>query len=436
MSTDGTLGPFASAASSAVEFARSQAGVDETIEVHLRRRRDLVVRGGPVSGHSSSVGDSVAIRIAVNTPRGSASGVTTNLSPDGILMCVGDARGGSSVASPSTRSSTRPRHGVTGPDRASFRLGDPWCDDRLPLLDVFTAVEEARNSAMTHSQSPEVLEVVGGHRLTTTILATSATPVRAYQTAFSQLLVRTRGSHAGHESGTAFAVTSAKTPSALDVNRVARDSVLRAAGLGGDAVELTTKSVRFDRFATGQLVEKLSRWLVVGVSPPGVIGTQLLGRGISLLDDPLDPQGPLAAPIDDEGYPTEVLATVEDGRVSRLVGDPHHSGQLRRTNMRWTSTPIPVLSVLGNHKAAVSPEAGFVVHHVRGLPTRPVLDRPLTLELRGTVNGDSGDGTRPGLVRITMSVRDLFLSLSTLDSDFDVLPLATAVKVPAANATW
>lgn len=395
----------------------------EQWEAYLEHRQDRVLRDKD-GRRTTTVTELNALSLRLIAACGWATVTTSDLTPSGIFDAVAAARRCAAVASTEAVPLTPARP--------------------VPALPGIAAPPTRRPAGMEIAEHVRGLVSAAGARHQETVLGTRAVDIQvastqgvqaAFRRTFAQLLLR-----AGHKdtrgSGSAYGIAVARHADALDLAALTEDVVMRARQAAApEPVQLDEHTALvLNPYATAMLLEKLARILDPSSPAEGRATGAFLPPGFALLDDPCHPMGPLSAPIDDTGVPTQVTYLTDGGAPH--PANPQALGRLRRPDLR--TAPQPGMAMLRLQGRAVAPvdtlvagvEHGVLVHTVRGLGSGRVttdLDAHLRLELMGVrIRGGAPGGPVRCTARTTL--RRLCSAFLALGQDLTVVPLSVPVE--------
>ena len=174
----------------------------------------------------------------------------------------------------------------------------------------------------------------------------------------------------GEETQTGSAGTTGRALAELDLERVAAEAVERAVRvLGGRKPATATVPVVFDPTVTSTFLGVVAGGFSAGQVQKGrslfaeLLGQQVLGAGLSVVDDGRLLDGPAAAPCDDEGLPTRRTEIVSGGVLATFL---HSTETAARAGGGATSTSSASRGGYGS-----SPGVGTANLYLDG-PTTPV----------------------------------------------------------------
>jgi PmbA protein len=279
-------------------------------------------------------------------------------------------------------------------DKAVAAINPDECIQKAVLLersarDADPRVENIRKASFSRSCSD--VRILNSHGISSQFSVSSVS---------ASLMVTLRQ---GSDVQSGYDFDFSHTLDALDVERVGRTAVERAARLLGARQLKTTKvPVLFDRTSTAELIEFiagafLGENVIKGKSPlKDRRGEKCLSGCLSLADDPLDKRAADVCPFDGEGLPSRktelvrngtVLAFLYDSYWARRAGTASTGNSVRGGYRSWPSLgtrhlclepgPTPMSEILARVPVAL------MVTDIMGMHTA----NPITGELSVGING-------------------------------------------------
>jgi PmbA protein len=332
--------------------------------------------------------EGVGVRVVVDGRQGFAW--AGSLEPDVVAETLAEARDNAGFGSPDEHL------GVAGPDEAADtgidRSGlDLWraalaatpADDKVAL-----ALELERAVMAADPRIRGVRTVSYGDGASEMALANSrGVEATARRTVCSLSALTLAGEGTGTRTGYGFSV--GREPSELDVAEAATMAAERAVRLLGATQPKTRKlPVVFDPLVVASILGVIGGALngesvLKGRSMFATrLGEMVAGSGLSIVDDPTNPEAFGAAAYDSEGVPTRPVRLIEQGRLARFLHNVH-TGRRAGTGTTgsavragYTSTPGVGARALHFEPGPASPEellrraeGGLFVQSITGLGT-------------------------------------------------------------------
>jgi PmbA protein len=295
----------------------------ESVEAFATHGTGTSVRAfaGEVETLTVSETRGVGVRVVVDGRLGFAS--TSDVSDDGLRFAVEAARGNAAYGTADV--------GNVLPDPLPWQplgaLAGPGFADVSAERKVATALELERLTLAADSRVSGVSSASYGDGVSRVAIA-STTGVAAYYErtdAYATVVALARD---GDETQTGFGLTDGRALGDLDLEAAAREGALRATRLlGARKPPTATLPVVFDPLVTAQFLGVVA----AGFSAEAVqknmslfagrLGEQVAADDVSIVDDGRLPDGPAAAPVDDEGVPTGRTVLVDNGRLVAYLHD-------------------------------------------------------------------------------------------------------------------
>ena len=281
---------------------------------------EVSVYEGEVESLSSSETRGVGVRVVTGGRMGFAS--TSDVTEDGLRYALLEARSNAELASVDP--------GNVLPEPAAWEpLGEIFLPglETVPVAEkVAAAIELERLTMAADARVGVESSTYGDARLAMAISSTagvSAEYARTEAFAYVAALARTED-----ETQTGMGFVQGRSFDALDLSVAAAEAALRAARLLGARKPATVRvPVVFDPMVTAQFLGSLSEALTAEAVQKGrslfasLVGSPVAGAGLSLVDDGRLLEGPAAAPVDDEGVPTQRTVLVADGELRGFLYD-------------------------------------------------------------------------------------------------------------------
>jgi PmbA protein len=313
---------------------------DEQVEAYVAHSRDTQVRvyDGQVEQLSVAETMGVGVRVVQAGRQGFAYCGTFDL--DAVRETVAEARDNARFAEPDEWA------GLAEPDGVEPADLDLW---RSELLDVPTERKVAMAVDLEHALhacDPRVTGVESCDYADTageTVLATTTGIRRSSRTTVCELVGYPLATE-GDETQSGFGFSVGRSFDDLDVGQAARQGADRATRLLGATKPPSDKvTVVLDPWVTAQLLDIVASTLsgeevVKGRSLfADRVGEQVAAPGVTLVEDPTDPQLWGATPIDDEGLATRRVPLIDAGVLGGFV---HSTWTARRSGAASTASAV------------------------------------------------------------------------------------------------
>jgi PmbA protein len=325
------MSPGNEALLSLVRKIAGEARPGEQVEAYAARSKGTEVKvfGGEVESVASENVDGVGVRVVVDGRQGFAW--AGSLDPSVVAETLAEARDNAAFGS------VDEYLGLPGPDEAADPGGeraslDLWreallatpADDKVALaLDLERAVMAA------DARIRGVRTVSYGDGASEMALANSlGVEATSRRTVCSVSALTLAGEGVGTRTGYGFSV--GREPSELDVGEAAQMAAERAVRLLGATQPPSRRlAVVFDPLVASSILGVMCGALngeavLKGRSMFATrLGEMVAGPGISIVDDPTNPEAFGAAGYDSEGVPTRPVRMVENGRLARFLHNIH-----------------------------------------------------------------------------------------------------------------
>ena len=413
---------------------------DEAIEAFAVHNVEtsVSVYDGEVESLTSSETRGVGVRVVVAGRMGFAS--TSDVSDEGLAYALGEARSNAELATPDV-GNVLPQPAVIAP------LDGIWISG-LELVSaadkVALALELERLTRAADERIAGVDNATYGDGRTSAAIATTTGMEHEYMRsdtiAYVSAIART-----ADETQTAVGMTFGRAFDELDIGAAAIEAALRATRLLGARKPATARvPVVFDPFVTASFLGVISSGLSAEAVQKGLslfadhVGDDILGAQLSVIDDGRLIDGPAAAPIDDEGVPTQRTALIEHGvlrgflhnteTAARAGGDARSTGNAARagfksspgvgvTNLFFDGVTVDPLEIL------IRAEGGLYVQDVSGIHSgvNPVSGE-FSVGATGLWIRDGGLGEAVREVTVSSTVMEMLRAVTALGSDRRFLP--------------
>jgi PmbA protein len=316
---------------SLVRKIAGEARPGEQVEAYAARSKGTEVKvfGGEVESVASENVDGVGVRVVLDGRQGFAW--AGSLDPSVVAETLAEARDNAAFGS------VDEYLGLPGPDEAADPGGeraslDLWREALLatPADDkVALALELERAVMAADARIRGVRTVSYGDGASEMALANSlGVEATSRRTVCSLSALTLAGEGVGTRTGYGFSV--GREPSELDVGEAAQMAAERAVRLLGATQPPSRRlAVVFDPLVASSILGVMCGALngeavLKGRSMFATrLGEMVAGPGISIVDDPTNPEAFGAAGYDSEGVPTRPVRMVENGRLARFLHNIH-----------------------------------------------------------------------------------------------------------------
>jgi PmbA protein len=294
----------------------AQARAGEAVEAFGLDETETVVKAhdGAVESLSSARRRGIGIRVVTQERVGYCYTVDTDVRA--LEAALAEARENATVGTPDTGNVlAEPR--VADPMDDSL-LYDAEVEDTTPQQKV-TAALELEAAARDHPEVTGTDAAQYGDGVRTAAIA-SSTGVRAtYRRSDAYVLVEALAGRNGSTTA-AYGLSMGRSMAGLDIPAAAAEAKERAVRLlGGRTPASARVPIVFDPFVTASFLGVLSSGLTAEAVQrgrslfAGRVGEQLAPAFVELVDDGRHPDGPVAAPWDGEGTPTQRTIVLDHG---------------------------------------------------------------------------------------------------------------------------
>jgi PmbA protein len=294
----------------------------EAVEAYVARGRDteVAVFGGEVESLSSAESAGIGIRVVVGDRQGFAYAGT--LDPDVVAETLSEARDNAGFASPD------PWVGLTGPDGVAAADLDLWsdelaafpADDKVALALELEAVVRAGDPRIRQVESAEW----GDTAFESAVATSTGIAARTRRTACYLSTYAVAGEGDDTQTGGGYSV--GRSPADLDLAKAAADAVERSTRLlGATKPRSGHLTVVLEPRITATLLSVLAGTLQGESVLKGRslfadrLGAEVSVSGLTLIDDPTDPDAYGATPYDAEGLATRRNVLIEDGTLKQFL---------------------------------------------------------------------------------------------------------------------
>lgn len=293
----------------------------EAVEAYAQESRRTMVkaRGGAVDSLSRSETRGVGVRVIREGRLGYAWGADP--SPEEAAALVAVAREGAAGAG-EDEANVLPDPEVAEPLPGLFREGQAGLP---PERKVAVALDLERAAVAAHPEVRKVEEVIYGDAVGRVAVVSTHGVDAAYARTATWCLVSALAERDG-ETQSGFSFATARELDELDWAGAAREAAERGARLLGGRKPTTERlPVILDPWAASSFLGVLAGALSAEEAQKG--RSLLAGREgervgterVTLIDDGRLPDGPAAAPVDDEGVPTDRTPLIERGELRAFL---------------------------------------------------------------------------------------------------------------------
>jgi PmbA protein len=425
-------------------LAGAERGEEAEAYASESRRTEVKARGGQVDALTQAASRGIGVRVVVDGRLGYAWAADPDLEEAKDLLSA--AREAASSGTPD-QANGLPAGGPAEPIPGLFR---PAVVDLDPERKVSLALDLERATIAAHPDTRRVEEVMYGDAVSRVALANTEGLDAEYRRTDCWCVVSALAERDGDtQSGFAFRV--AREPDELEWEEAAGEAAVRGARLLGGVKPRTERlPVILDPWAAASFLGVLASSLSAEEVQKGrsllagLVGEGVGSEAVTLVDDGRLPEGPAAAPFDDEGVPTERTPLIEGGV---LRGFLHNATTARRDGSRSTgngSRPsyrgvpgvAPTNLVLGPGSGPVDSllrRAGrsVFVQDVKGVHSGA---NPVSGEFSVGASGlrvqDGALGEPLREMTIASTLPDVLRGIQALGSDLRFFPAAGAIGTP------
>lgn len=330
-----------------LEVARRVAGgarAGEQVEAYVVRSRDVDVKvfGGEVESLSTAEIEGVGVRVIVDARQGYAW--AGSLDAEVVADTVAEARDNAGFGSPDESYALASPDDILGVE-ATAGL-DLWRDDVLSTstsakVDLALALEAAVRAADPLVRGVESASY-GDAAVDAAVANSLGVEATTRRTSASCSAFAMAGEGTATQTGSGF--SAARSFAEVDPEEAARDAAQRAVRLlGAKPIPSAKLPVVLDPLVTRSLLALVGGALsgeaiVRGRSFfVGREGEEVAASGVTLVDDPTNPNAFGAASHDGEGVPTRRVALIADGRFDAVL---HNVYTARRAGTRTTGSAV------------------------------------------------------------------------------------------------
>jgi PmbA protein len=319
--------------------ARAEPGEELEAFVARRRRTTVGVRKGEVETVEQATTAGIGVRVVVDGRQGFA--YAGSLDDDAVALALAEARDNAVFATPDDANGLARPDGVVavelpGVDEALAGIGT---DRRIELALAIERAAVATDRRVTGLRSASWSDVVAESAVVTTT-GVRALDAASFWSASADVLVGD-GDEVQESYGVRVGRSLDEEP---DVEGAGREGAERALALLGASQPASRRvTVVLDPHVTGSFLSLIGQTLLgdavlKGRSPfADRLGEPIAAPGLTLVDDPTDPDSPGAGRVDGEGMATRRNALVEGGR---LQGFLHSTWSARRAGATPTGSAV------------------------------------------------------------------------------------------------
>ncbi|MGH8992696.1 MAG: TldD/PmbA family protein [Acidimicrobiia bacterium] len=330
-------------------LARQVAGAarpGEQVEAYVARSRSTEVKvfGGEVESLSSATIDGVGVRVVVDGRQGYAWAGA--LDPDIVADTLEEARDNAGFGSPDEFHGLATPADAARPDGAPAPDLDLWRDGLadVPADDKVTMALDLERAVLAGDPRIRGVRVAsyGDGAVETAVANSLGVESTARRTVSSCAVLALAGEGTATRTGYGWSV--GREPTDLDVDEAAGMAVERTLRmLGATQIASRRLPVVFDPLVSASLIGVVSGGLngeavLKGRSMfVGRQGEEVAGAGVTLLDDPTNPEAYGASAFDSEGIPTRPVALISTGRLGAFL---HNVYTGRRSGSGTTGSAV------------------------------------------------------------------------------------------------
>jgi PmbA protein len=315
---------------------------DEQVEAYVAHSRDAEVEvyQGGIETLSTAETDGVGIRVVLPGPNGARQGFayTGSFDVESMKQTLDEARDNAQFGTPD------PFLGLTTPDGVAFADLELWREKLKSFstdAKIELALELERRVRAGDSRIRSLRSSSYGDGLLEVAIASTAGIESGYRrTGCSLVAFAIAGDESDTQTGFGYSV--GREPGELDVAKAAAMAVERATRMLGSSKPTSRKTtVVFDPYVTASLLGILGGTLNAESVLKGRslfanrVGESVAVDGLSLVDDPTNPDAYGASIVDAEGLATRRISLIENGVLQGFV---HNSVTARRAGDGAVST--------------------------------------------------------------------------------------------------
>jgi PmbA protein len=414
----------------------------EQVEAVVVTERDTEVRvfNGDVESFSSAESRGVGVRVIVDGRQGFAYAGT--LDADALAETVGEARDNAGFGT------TDEYVGLAEPDGVATADLDLWSDEleayptdaKIDLTVELERLVLAGDPRMAGVESAEYGDTMA------TAAIVSSTGIRSAGRETACYLMTYALADDDGETQTGFGWSLGRRPDELDASRAAADAVTRATRLlGASKPQSERLTVVLDPFVTAQLVGIIASTLGGEAVLKGRslfadrLGESVAATGVTIVDDPTNPDAFTATETDGEGLATRRNVLVDGGVLEGFVHNAYTGRRMGTASTgsairSFKSTPgagcMATVIEPGTRSQAeliASVDNGVLIQDVAGLHSGV---NPVSGDFSTGADGlciRSGEVAEP--IReftIASTIQRMLLDIVAVGSDLEWLPMSAA----------
>ncbi|MCY4193655.1 MAG: TldD/PmbA family protein, partial [bacterium] len=312
----------------------------EQVEAVVGHSRETEVRvyEGEIESLSVAESQGVGVRVIANGRQGFAHAGT--LDADVLAETLAEARDNAVFGSPDEFFGLAEPDGVTPPELDLYHeaLLEVSTEAKIDLALELERAVRAGDPRIAGVESADYGDAVAADAIaTTTGIRSAGRDTSCYLSAYSL-------ASDGDETQTGFGFSVGREPSTLNVAEAATDAVERAIRMLGAAQPPTERvAVVLDPFVSAQFLGIIGGTLSGEAVLKGRslfadrLGDQVAAAGVTLMDDPTNPEAFTASDADGEGLATRRNQLIGGGRLERFL---HNSYAGRRSGSASTGSAV------------------------------------------------------------------------------------------------
>ena len=296
---------------------------------------------GEIESLSVAESQGVGVRVIANGRQGFAHAGT--LDADVLAETLAEARDNAVFGSPDEFFGLAEPDGVTPPELDLYHeaLLEVSTEAKIDLALELERAVRAGDPRIAGVESADYGDAVAADAIaTTTGIRSAGRDTSCYLSAYSL-------ASDGDETQTGFGFSVGREPSTLNVAEAATDAVERAIRMLGAAQPPTERvAVVLDPFVSAQFLGIIGGTLSGEAVLKGRslfadrLGDQVAAAGVTLMDDPTNPEAFTASDADGEGLATRRNQLIGGGRLERFL---HNSYTGRRSGSASTGSAVRVM---------------------------------------------------------------------------------------------
>ncbi len=430
----------------------AQARDDEQVEAVVVHERETEIRvyDGELESFTAAESAGVGIRVVKDKRQGIAYAGT--LAPDVIAETLTEARDNVAFGSPDEFFGLAEPDGVPVPDLDLFDPGAelfPTADKIAMARELERAVTGGDPRIIGVESADYVDSVTAGAVVSTTGIRHAGRDSGCYVAAYSLAAD-------GEDTQTGFGYSVARAPQQLDVERAATDAIDRATRLLGATKPSSARlTVVLDPFVTAQFLGIIGSTLsaesvLKGRSLfAGRLDDDVAAPGLTLVDDPTDPDAYTATEVDGEGLASRRNVLIDAGRLDHFLQNSYTARRLDTVSTgsavrSYSSTPG-----VGAHALVLVPGERDQAELIRDVGDGVLVQGVTGLHSGvNTVSGDFSTGAEGLRIRngelaeplremtVASTLQRMLLDVREVGGDLERLPMnASGVSLVVADVT-